>query len=84
MILLEFNVERWYHRRQPETTSQKDRCLKMIHTRIWQGKQHDRRPKLGSIEPIGFSTHAQQHNQAKIKVTTSKQVANDAPKVPAW
>ena len=37
-----------------------------------------------SIEPIGFSTHAQQHNQAKIKVTTSKQVANDAPKVPEW
>jgi len=85
MILLEFNVERWYYRRQPETTSQKDRCLKMIHTRIWQGKQHDRRPKLGSIELIAFSTPAQQHiTRLKIRGTTFKQVVNDAPKLPAW
>jgi hypothetical protein len=90
MILLEFNVGRWYRRRQPKTTShwqlEKDRCfkLKMVHTRIWQGK-HDRRPKLGGIELIAFSTHAQQHiTRPKIKETTSKQVANDAPKLPAW
>ena len=65
-------------------TSQKDRCLKMVHTRIWQGKQHDRRPRLGNIELIAFSTHAQQHiTRPEIMETTSKQVADDVPKIPA-